>query len=98
MIDNESQISELRQKIDSCDRRIIEVLAERFEVTQAVGEYKAKQGLPARDPKREEEKFQALAELARTRGLSEPMVRDLFERIIEEVRSNHRKLAQTDRS
>jgi chorismate mutase len=39
-----------RKSIDNIDAALIHMLAERFRITQAVGEYKAEAGLPASDP------------------------------------------------
>ena len=45
-----------RKSIDNIDAAIIHMLAERFRITQAVGEYKAKVTLPPADPEREKRK------------------------------------------
>ncbi|MBT8388260.1 MAG: chorismate mutase, partial [Altererythrobacter sp.] len=47
-------LSAYRKSIDNIDAAIIHMLAERFRITQAVGEYKAKVTLPPADPAREE--------------------------------------------
>ena len=44
-----------RKSIDNIDAALIHMLAERFRITQAVGEYKAKVTLPPADPNREKE-------------------------------------------
>ena len=44
---------DLRSSIDNIDAALILLLAERFKVTKAVGEYKAAAGLPPADPDRE---------------------------------------------
>ncbi len=88
--EDQNELTMLRQQIDEHDRKLVEVLAERFKTTAQVGEYKAKHGLPPMDKERERKKFAALAEMARSRGLNEDLVQDLFERIIEEVRREHR--------
>ena len=40
-----------RKSIDNFDAALIHILAERFRITQAVGDYKAKARLPAADPR-----------------------------------------------
>ena len=43
-------LAAFRQSIDNIDAALIFMLAERFKITKAVGEYKAKTDLPAADP------------------------------------------------
>ena len=82
-----------RKSIDNIDAALVCLLAERFKITQAVGEYKATTGLPAADPGREE------AQIARLRRLSEeaeldPEFSEKFLRfIIDEVIRHHRAAA-----
>src|SRR6476469_2803609 len=49
-----------RKSIDNFDAALIHILAERFRITQAVGEYKAKAQLPPADPAREAAQIQRL--------------------------------------
>lgn len=46
-------LDELRQKIDDCDQRIVELLNERAKVVLEIGEWKRQQGRPIYDPSRE---------------------------------------------
>ena len=55
-----------RKSIDNIDAALIHMLAERFRITQAVGEYKAKVTLPPADPNREKEQITRLRRLAKT--------------------------------
>ena len=43
-------LASFRKSIDNIDAALIHMLAERFRITQAVGEYKAKVTLPPADP------------------------------------------------
>jgi chorismate mutase len=52
-VDPTSRLRNLRNSIDNIDAAIVHMLAERFRVTQAVGELKAQHGLPPRDSQRE---------------------------------------------
>ena len=48
-------LARFRKSIDNIDAALIHMLAERFRITQSVGEYKAKVTLPPADPAREQE-------------------------------------------
>ncbi|MGB3712178.1 MAG: chorismate mutase [Erythrobacter sp.] len=84
-------LATFRKSIDNIDAAIIHMLAERFRITQAVGEYKARVTLPPADPAREQR------QIARLRGLSEeadldPEFSEKFLRfIIDEVIRHHEK-------
>ena len=90
---SDAQLTRFRQSIDNIDAALVFLLAERFKVTQAVGEYKAKSGLPPADPGRED------AQIARLRGLAkdadlDPEFSEKFLRfIIDEVIRHHERLA-----
>jgi chorismate mutase len=65
-----------RKSIDNIDAALIHILAERFRITQAVGEYKAKVTLPPADPDRE------ARQVARLRKLSEKFLRFIIDEVI----------------
>ncbi|WP_336986881.1 chorismate mutase [Altererythrobacter aquiaggeris] len=87
--DAENQLAQFRRSIDNFDAALIHILAERFRITQAVGEYKAANRLPPADPGRE------IAQIARLRALAEeadldPEFSEKFLRfIIDEVIRHH---------
>jgi chorismate mutase len=80
-----------RKSIDNFDAALIHILAERFRITQAVGEYKATAALPPADPGRE------AAQIARLRALAEeaqldPEFSEKFIRfVIDEVIRHHER-------
>ncbi|MFN6934947.1 MAG: chorismate mutase [Tsuneonella sp.] len=80
-----------RKSIDNFDAALVHILAERFRITQAVGEYKARAALPPADPGRE------AAQIARLRALAEeahldPEFSEKFIRfVIDEVIRHHEK-------
>ena len=81
-----------RQSIDNIDMALVCLLAERFKVTQAVGQHKAEHGLPPADPGREEAQIARLRRLAAEADL-DPEVSEKFLRfIIDEVIRHHERL------
>lgn len=84
MIDD-SEIEELRRKIDAIDLRLLELLAERHQVVLAVGERKRQQKLAVQDPTREALLLERLAEHAPP-PLDETTVRRVFTAILGESR------------
>lgn len=66
-------IEELRQEIDSTDQKLINALAERFKLTQQIGEIKKQNGTAVRDPAREKILLDKISKLAEAQGL-EPEV------------------------
>jgi chorismate mutase len=59
--DMDAVLAAYRKSIDNIDAALIHMLAERFRITQAVGEYKAEAGLPASDPSREARQIERCA-------------------------------------
>ena len=87
-------LTELRKSIDNIDNAIIAMLAERFKVTQKVGEYKAKNNLPAVDSSREEEQYKRITELGENYGLNPEFAKRFLQTVIDEVVSNHKEIAE----
>lgn len=87
------ELEQLRSSIDQIDRALCELLATRFDLTQSVGEYKAKNGLPAVDSIREQQQFEKIAALAHQVGLNPEFAAKFLRLIIDEVIVNHKKIA-----
>lgn len=83
-----------RRSIDNIDAAIIHMLAERFRITQAVGEYKASNELPAADPGREERQVQRLRQLAEESGLDPEFSEKFLRFVIDEVIHHHLRAAK----
>ena len=66
----DDQLQRLRRSIDNVDAVLIHTLAERFKLTQAVGELKARHGMPPSDPGREATQIARLRRLAEDAGLA----------------------------
>lgn len=85
-----------RSSIDNIDAALILLLAERFKVTRAVGEYKAEAGLPPADPSREQIQITRLRELAESANL-DPAFSEAFLRfVIAEVIRHHERAATNE--
>lgn len=56
-------LTELRVEMDGIDRGLTELFQRRMELSARIARYKAEKGLAVTDPKREEEKLQAVSEL-----------------------------------
>ncbi len=80
-----------RKSIDNIDAALIHILAERFRITQAVGEYKAKAQLPPADPAREAAQIQRLRSLAEESQLDPEFSEKFIRFVIDEVIRHHEK-------
>jgi len=90
------QLASYRASIDNIDAALVHLLAERFKITKAVGEYKAATGLPAADLEREAEQVARLRALASESGL-DPVFSEKFLRfIVAEVIHHHQRIAEQD--
>ncbi|MXP24600.1 chorismate mutase [Altererythrobacter indicus] len=88
-------LNSFRKSIDNIDAALIHMLAERFRITQAVGEYKAKTALPPADPAREERQIKRLRALAEDADLDPEFSEKFIRFVIDEVIRHHR-LARED--
>ena len=80
-----------RASIDNIDAALIHMLAERFRITKAVGEYKARTSLPVSDPGREERQIARLRALAEDANLDPDFGEKFIRFIIDEVIRHHEK-------
>ena len=80
-----------RKSIDNIDAALIHMLAERFRITQAVGEYKAKVTLPPADPAREQRQIARLRALSEAADLDPEFSEKFLRFIIDEVIRHHEK-------
>jgi chorismate mutase len=88
----DATLQRFRQSIDNIDAALVFLLAERFKVTQAVGRFKAEQGLPAADPGREEAQIARLRALARDADLDPEFSEKFLRFIIDEVIRHHQSM------
>lgn len=78
-----------RASIDNIDAALIHILAERFRITKAVGDYKAQNNLPPSDPGREERQIARLRKLAVEANLDPEFSEKFLRFIIQEVIRHH---------
>jgi chorismate mutase len=90
-----ARLSEFRSSIDNIDAALVHLLAERFKITQAVGQYKAEVGLPPSDPEREEQQIARLRALAEESGLDPAFTEKFLRFIVDEVIRHHRRIAES---
>jgi len=88
----DDRLRRYRESIDNIDAALVFMLAERFKVTQAVGRYKAEQGLPPADPGREEEQIARLRRLALDARLDPEFSEKFLRFIIDEVIRHHARM------
>ena len=91
-----AELLAVRDKIDETDERLLDLLAERVELTHRVGLLKANQNLTSFDGTREAEKLSRLAELSKQRNLNPELVTALFRQIMQQVVRNHESLKSAD--
>ncbi|MDF1834640.1 MAG: chorismate mutase [Alteraurantiacibacter sp. bin_em_oilr2.035] len=85
----DTQLAAFRRSIDNIDAALIHILAERFRITQAVGEYKAQTELPPADPDREAKQISRLRKLAVEANLDPEFSEKFIRFVIEEVIRHH---------
>jgi chorismate mutase len=84
-------LASFRKSIDNIDAALIHILAERFRITQAVGEYKARATLPPADPDREARQIARLRKLSEEANLDPEFSEKFLRFIIDEVIRHHEK-------
>ncbi|MCB1456528.1 MAG: chorismate mutase [Nitratireductor sp.] len=84
-----NELKNYRASIDNLDAALIHILAERFRITKAVGELKARHELPPADPEREKRQVERLRALAQQADLDPDFAEKLLNFIIREVIRHH---------
>jgi chorismate mutase len=87
--DVRSELQRLRGSIDNMDAALVHLLAERFKITQQVGELKARHGLPPADPTREAEQIARLRRLAGEAKLDPEFAEKFLTFVVAEVVRHH---------
>jgi chorismate mutase-like protein len=88
-------LAECRFKIDAIDRQLVDLLNQRTLIVENIGRAKQSAALPVYEPKREEDVYRNI--LSQNRGpLAPDALRRIYERIIDEMRSQQKMGAKGD--
>ena len=94
-IQNDKQpLENYRQQLDQIDQQWIELLAQRFAITEKVGLLKKKQQLDATDAKREQQQMLKIEQQAQKASINPKLAQDILRLIIDEVVQNHERIQQ----
>lgn len=83
---------ELRKELDHIDRQLLTLLAERFAVTEKVGQFKAAHDLPPVDEVREASQEERVLALAQEVGLDLNFAKKHLRLIIDAVVARHKEI------
>ncbi|KAF7786674.1 chorismate mutase / prephenate dehydrogenase [Pseudoalteromonas rubra] len=83
-----SELSLLREKIDACDSALVDLLAQRRELTEQVGKIKQASGAPLHVPQREASLIEARRAQAERKGVNPDLVEDILRRMMREAYEN----------
>jgi chorismate mutase len=89
------RLLELRGSIDNIDASLVHLLAERFKLTETVGELKADHGLPPADESREARQVARLRVLAEESHLDPEFAEKFLAFIVAEVIRRHERIAES---
>lgn len=87
-----AELRRLRDSIDNMDAALVHLLAERFKITQQVGQLKAAYGLPPADPAREAQQIARLRSLASQARLDPEFAEKFLTFVVAEVVRHHETL------
>lgn len=93
-----SELERMRNSIDNMDAALVHLLAERFKITQQVGELKARHGLPPADPVREAQQIARLRSLALEARLDPEFAEKFLTFVVAEVVNHHRAIGRRQRT
>ncbi len=82
MTDFEQKLALLRSEIDVIDSQLVDLLAQRLQVTTKVGQLKSQVGMPIYAPKREAELLAKRRKQALEKGVSAELIEDILRRMM----------------
>ena len=83
----QEELAACRQKIDSLDQRIVELVQQRARVVEEVGDIKREAHLPVAVPSREQQVIAKAEELAKGGPLPPEAVGRIYQKLVEEMRT-----------
>ena len=86
------QLAQYRASIDNLDAILLQTLAERFKVTQALGKLKAENDMPPSDKAREARQIERRQRLARESGRDPAFAEKVLNFIVAEVIRHHEQI------
>ncbi|MCI5121475.1 MAG: chorismate mutase [Candidatus Electrothrix sp. AUS4] len=89
-----NRLETIRDSLDKLDSALISILAERFQLTDEVGVFKAENNLPSIDQERERQQFARIKQLADVHGLEPEIAAKILRLIIDEVVKKHERIKQ----
>jgi chorismate mutase len=84
------EISDWRNKIDELDEQIVQLISQRAQAAQAIGELKRTSDLPVYEPKREQAVFEHVLRV-NPGPLADAEMLHVYERIIDVMRTLQRR-------
>ena len=79
-------LSELREKIDTLNRELVSLIAKRMEIAREIARIKKQKKLPVFDEKREKAIQEEIQSMARSLGLSAPIMEEIFDLLLRYTR------------
>jgi len=95
--DSMNEIFALRQSIDNIDNAVVSLLAERFKVTEKVGEIKARANLAAEDKSRENRQADRLKKIAEQSGLKEEIALEYLHFVVAAAKKRHQEIKDSQK-
>ena len=91
-----TNLEELREKVDVMDRKLIDVLSERFEYIKSIGKYKRANNLAVFQKDRWKDVTESRVKMGTDRDLSEEFMRSLLSAIHEESIKQQEEMLEKD--
>ena len=79
-----NSLSKIRKNIEKIDTKIIALIKERLEMSEEVAKHKIQQGMKIFDEFREKKLHEIYQKTAKTIGISENLIKNIFEMIFSE--------------
>ena len=95
--DSMNEIFALRQSIDNIDNAVVSLLAERFKVTEKVGEIKARANFAAEDKSRENRQADRLKKIAEISGLKEEIALEYLHFVVAAAKKRHQEIKNSQK-